>query len=47
MRELKALATNDVAHMIIKFGTEYDNKEVLDNVRSKLLNIKSKLPIEG
>ncbi|WP_261368585.1 efflux RND transporter permease subunit [Wolbachia pipientis] len=47
VRELKALATNDGAHMIIKFGTEYDNKEVLDNVRSKLLNIKSKLPIEA
>ncbi|WP_353288158.1 efflux RND transporter permease subunit [Wolbachia endosymbiont (group B) of Gerris lacustris] len=47
VRELKALATNDGAHVILKFGTEYDNKEVLDNVRSKLLNIKSKLPIEA
>lgn len=47
VKELKVLATNDGAHMIVKFGTEYDNKEVLDNVRSKLSNIKSKLPIEA
>lgn len=47
VKELRAFATNDGAHMIIKFSTEYDNKEVLDNVRSKLLNIKSKLPIEA
>ncbi|KLT22966.1 multidrug resistance protein D [Wolbachia endosymbiont of Armadillidium vulgare str. wVulC] len=47
VRELRALATNDGAHMIIKFGTEYDTKEVLDNVRSRLSNIKSKLPIEA
>ncbi|MDR2831490.1 MAG: efflux RND transporter permease subunit [Rickettsiales bacterium] len=47
VRELKALATSDGAHIILKFGTEYDNKEVLDNVRSKLSNIKSKLPVEA
>ncbi len=47
IKELKALATNDGAHIILKFGTEYDNKEVLDNVRSKLSNIKSKLPVEA
>ena len=45
--ELKAIATNNGAHIILKFGTEYDNKEVLDNVRSKLSNIKSKLPVEA
>lgn len=47
VKELQALATNDGAHIILKFGTEYSNKEVLDNVRSKLSNIKSKLPIEA
>lgn len=47
VKELRAFATNDGAHMILEFRTEYDNKEVLDNVRSKLLNIKSKLPIEA
>lgn len=47
VKELRAFATNDGAHMIIEFRTEYNNKEVLDNVRSKLLNIKSKLPIEA
>ncbi|GFT05354.1 uncharacterized protein NPIL_426651, partial [Nephila pilipes] len=47
VRELRAFATNDGAHMILEFGTEYDNKEVLDNVRSKLSNIKSKLPVEA
>ncbi len=47
VKELKAIATNNGAHIILKFGTEYDNKEVLDNVRSKLSNIKSKLPVEA
>jgi len=47
VKELRAFATNDGAHLILKFGTECDNKEVLDNVRSKLSNIKSKLPIEA
>jgi len=47
VKELKALSTNDGAHVILKFGTEYSNKEVLDNVRSKLSNIKSKLPAEA
>lgn len=47
VRELKAIATNNGAHIILTFGTEYDNKEVLDSVRSKLSNIKSKLPIEA
>ncbi|NSM56524.1 efflux RND transporter permease subunit [Wolbachia endosymbiont of Atemnus politus] len=47
VKELQALAINDGAHIILKFGTEYSNKEVLDNVRSKLLNIKSKLPVEA
>ncbi|MGL9761830.1 MAG: efflux RND transporter permease subunit [Wolbachia sp.] len=47
VKELKALATNDGAHIILEFGTEYSNKEVLDNVRSKLPNIKSKLPAEA
>lgn len=47
VRELRAFATNDGAHMILEFGTEYDNKEVLDNVRSKLSNIKSKLPVDA
>ncbi|APR98735.1 efflux RND transporter permease subunit [Wolbachia endosymbiont of Folsomia candida] len=45
--ELKAIATDNGAHIILKFATEYDNKEVLDNVRSKLSNIKTKLPIEA
>lgn len=47
VKELKALATNGGAHVILEFGTEYSNKEVLDNVRSKLSNIKSKLPAEA
>lgn len=47
VKELKAIATNNGAHIILKFGTEYDNKEVLDSVRSKLSNIKSKLPVEA
>ncbi|MDG7055193.1 MAG: efflux RND transporter permease subunit [Wolbachia endosymbiont of Menacanthus eurysternus] len=47
VKELKALATDGGAHVILEFGTEYSNKEVLDNVRSKLSNIKSKLPAEA
>ncbi|WP_225536550.1 hypothetical protein [Wolbachia endosymbiont of Mansonella ozzardi] len=38
---------NDGAHVILKFGTEYSNKEVLGNVRSKFSNVKSKLPAEA
>ncbi|WCR57634.1 efflux RND transporter permease subunit [Wolbachia endosymbiont of Ctenocephalides felis wCfeJ] len=47
VKELQAMATDDGAHIILKFGTEYNNKEVLDNVRSRLSNIKSKLPAEA
>ncbi|MCM1002072.1 efflux RND transporter permease subunit [Wolbachia pipientis] len=47
VKELKALATDGGAHVILEFGTEYSNKEVFDNVRSKLSNIKSKLPAEA
>jgi multidrug efflux pump len=47
VKELRAFATNDGAHIILEFGTEHDNKEVLDNVRSKLSNIKAKLPVEA
>ncbi|MDM8335679.1 efflux RND transporter permease subunit [Wolbachia pipientis] len=47
VKELQALATNGGAHIILKFGIEYSNKEVLSNVRSKLSDIKSKLPIEA
>ncbi|QGR02539.1 efflux RND transporter permease subunit [Ehrlichia ruminantium] len=45
--KVTSVAKNGYANVILEFSTGFDNKEALDNVRSKIDIIRSKLPQEA